>query len=323
MNGRCETDPLDRAEDVCDGCYGEFCRRCLIYLPGRRHPLCTDCALHASGVRGRTKPQERGSRRTAKKRRAALAAASAGYEETFRFFDDPGSAGTPTIEPASPATTGDINSELAAVADLAPPPEGAPADAPAAGASAGPGLPVVGPDHGAAPLLGPGAEPITGPTTPAVAKLAELRRSGFEHPIPTGGAGAAPGEPPRRRATDEPPSDEPRPAKQPSDESGSDEPSSDERPSDEPRAAESRSGRRLTAPMIGQVRQIGDRRAASTGEQEDNGPQAGADAGGDPPDIGHYDTDADGMWIPPILRGMAPGASETKANLPRRRREDR
>ena len=87
MNGRCETDPLDRAIDVCDSCYGEFCDACLVRPKGRRHPVCTDCAIIASGVSRESQPDPRGSKRTAKKRRAALKAQPNAEEAVFTYFD--------------------------------------------------------------------------------------------------------------------------------------------------------------------------------------------------------------------------------------------
>lgn len=87
MNGRCETDPLDGAVDVCDSCYGEYCDNCLVRPKGRRHPVCTDCALIASGVRGNAKPKLIGSKRTAKKRREALSAQPDDPSTVFQYFD--------------------------------------------------------------------------------------------------------------------------------------------------------------------------------------------------------------------------------------------
>jgi len=73
MNGRCETDWIDHAVDVCDRCYGEFCSTCLMELPGRKHPLCLDCALTRSGARqSRSRKPARGAKASAKKRRKEL-----------------------------------------------------------------------------------------------------------------------------------------------------------------------------------------------------------------------------------------------------------
>lgn len=72
MNGRCETDPFDRAVDVCRTCYGEFCWTCLVETKGNKHPLCRDCALIVGGLRPKTKPTIRGDKKTAKARRELL-----------------------------------------------------------------------------------------------------------------------------------------------------------------------------------------------------------------------------------------------------------
>jgi hypothetical protein len=85
MNGRCETDPFDQAIDVCQSCYGEFCGNCLVEVKGRRHPMCTDCTVAASGVRAGVRPRPRGDRKTAKKRRKHLR--SQPVQDGFRYFD--------------------------------------------------------------------------------------------------------------------------------------------------------------------------------------------------------------------------------------------
>jgi hypothetical protein len=335
MNGRCETDPLDRAEDVCDSCYGEFCGRCLIYLPGRRYPFCTDCALLASGVRGRSKPPERGSRRTAKKRREALRAADAD-EHGFRYFDHGGDRAGEQQEPAS------ISGQRLILPDK---PEDDPLRSdpvPALGLAQGEAAEVVSIDDRvvrlelAVPGAGSDAPPVSGglaaagPATPAVARLAEIRREGHATgPPPSGGEGGEGGGervgdhlpavggvvggqggngpvavagdggggqgPPMRRASDQPPDDH-----------------------------------RLTAPMIGDVRQIGDPSAAPEPPVGDRHRPGTADevvrtadhAGGEPQGKRRHDVDANGNWIPPILRGLAAGARKAGGDLPRRRRAD-
>ena len=104
MNGRCETDPLDRAVDVCNSCYGEFCAACLARPKGHRHPVCTECTLIASGVRGKAQPQNKGSRRTAKKRREALKEQrSTEDEKVFAYFDAADPEGNPDSIPSSPS----------------------------------------------------------------------------------------------------------------------------------------------------------------------------------------------------------------------------
>ena len=84
MNGRCENDPFDQARNVCGLCYGEFCPTCLVDVKGRKHPLCRECAIAASGVRAGAKPVNRGPKRTAAARRKALQEAPA--QENFQYF---------------------------------------------------------------------------------------------------------------------------------------------------------------------------------------------------------------------------------------------
>ncbi len=86
MNGRCETNPLDQAINVCGTCYGDFCDACLVTLKGRKHPTCKECALIVSGVKGSAKPEIRGSRRTAKERREAYKSLPP-EEKVFEYFD--------------------------------------------------------------------------------------------------------------------------------------------------------------------------------------------------------------------------------------------
>ncbi len=90
MNGRCDIDPLDVVEDVCDLCGGEFCGACLLWPRGRKKaPVCRDCAIRASGIRGSTKIDRRTGRRELRKRREELHQTkdqrSAGG---FKFFDE-------------------------------------------------------------------------------------------------------------------------------------------------------------------------------------------------------------------------------------------
>ena len=179
MNGRCETDPLDRAIDVCDRCFGEFCETHLVRPKGRKHPFCNDCALSASGVRGSAKVELRGDRRTAKQRRKELREAEAALddEHVFEFFeyepddecipDDDERTPIPDLEPAargdrsSPTTAGTPTSRAAV------------ADEPAADQHD---------DHSDdrdEPADGASGDPIPledTPATPAVAQLERLRR---------------------------------------------------------------------------------------------------------------------------------------------------
>jgi len=98
MNGRCASDPLDQAIDVCDVCYEEFCQSCLVTIRGRKHPLCRECALSVAGIKGRTRRKRRGSRRTAKRRRQQLADAARDRNPSFAFFNDPPATDTDNDE---------------------------------------------------------------------------------------------------------------------------------------------------------------------------------------------------------------------------------
>ncbi|MGB5755840.1 MAG: hypothetical protein WBM50_02900, partial [Acidimicrobiales bacterium] len=85
MNGRCESDPFDQAIDVCPSCYGEFCSQCLVETKVRKHPLCRECALIVSGLRGGGKPVVRGDKKSAKQRRATLKQKP--VTKAFEYFD--------------------------------------------------------------------------------------------------------------------------------------------------------------------------------------------------------------------------------------------
>lgn len=90
MNGRCENDPIDRANDVCQMCAGEFCPACIIYPHGQKKPgVCKECAIAGSGLRGSSASAKRMSSRQVKKRRQDLAdlAVEAG-DQKFQFFDE-------------------------------------------------------------------------------------------------------------------------------------------------------------------------------------------------------------------------------------------
>lgn len=109
MNGRCETDPFDQAIDVCSSCYGEFCQACLIRTKGRKHPLCRECTIVASGLRVGAKPAVRGDKRTADERRKVLKAAP--IEQKFQYFDMNPASETSVGSPAdgSPLLVGDAD----------------------------------------------------------------------------------------------------------------------------------------------------------------------------------------------------------------------
>ena len=84
MNRRCENNVADHAVDVCDSCYGEFCDDCLIYPKTRSHPICKECGLIASGVRGNTKVKRAGDKKSARSRRAEIHQAISDAEEATK-----------------------------------------------------------------------------------------------------------------------------------------------------------------------------------------------------------------------------------------------
>ncbi len=90
MNGRCDNDPLDPADNVCDLCGGDYCSSCLITPKGRKKPWCKKCALDRSGVRGGVKTQKKSSKRDARNRRKELTETRGEREDgRFVFFDEP------------------------------------------------------------------------------------------------------------------------------------------------------------------------------------------------------------------------------------------
>ncbi len=96
MQGRCDNNPLDQAEDVCNECGGEYCAPCLVYPRGqKRPPVCKACAILKSGVRmtGRSEQWENANRKGIRKRRKSVqeAAAADPQDHVFRFFDEEGS----------------------------------------------------------------------------------------------------------------------------------------------------------------------------------------------------------------------------------------
>jgi hypothetical protein len=84
MNGYCEYHTFDRAVDVCNVCYGDLCRSCVVMLAGRRHATCKECVIDLSGVRTLARPVERGDKATVKARREQYA--SVDDDEYFQFF---------------------------------------------------------------------------------------------------------------------------------------------------------------------------------------------------------------------------------------------
>jgi hypothetical protein len=89
MQGRCDNDPLDSADNVCEICAGEFCEACLLYPRGQKAPpVCKACALNNSGVRGGVRTTRKTDRRKAKKRRKELHESRDERESSrFVFFD--------------------------------------------------------------------------------------------------------------------------------------------------------------------------------------------------------------------------------------------
>ncbi|MFV0526614.1 MAG: hypothetical protein ACK5RL_19175 [Acidimicrobiales bacterium] len=263
MNGRCETDPLDAAVDVCQRCFGEFCEACLVKLPGRKHPFCTQCAINASGVRGSEPATLRGDRRTAKARRRALQEARPG-RPAFQFFDE-----VPT-EPEIADVPTDPNG-----------PDGTEAADPAE------------PDGDRRPEPRPG--------TPAMRRLDALRRTGGDGVTRPDAPAPAPA--PTRVIELEAPALDVRPAE------GGD--GADGTRGDGPEADEPGAVIEVEVEEVEEV-EVGDH------DEEDPGPVE--HRRGQVLRPGRADTDPNGNWIPPILRGLSADADEAKTALPHRRR---
>lgn len=89
MNGRCTTDPLDTADDICEFCGNAFCSSCLIDVGKRGHgPVCRSCAVANSGIRGSRPSTPRPSRAALKAARAELALLNENRPAPiFEFFD--------------------------------------------------------------------------------------------------------------------------------------------------------------------------------------------------------------------------------------------
>ncbi len=91
MNGRCEKDALDRAEDICELCGNQFCASCLLYPRGQKNPpTCKGCALANSGLRGTGSAGRPISRREYKKRKKDLLEHLEGAEDeepALTYFD--------------------------------------------------------------------------------------------------------------------------------------------------------------------------------------------------------------------------------------------
>ncbi len=90
MNGRCDNDPLDPTDDVCDLCGGEFCSGCLVATTKRNKAIaCKSCTMINSGVRPGKITRVR-SKREAKKRREEIQDEhnTMRAEGRFVFFDE-------------------------------------------------------------------------------------------------------------------------------------------------------------------------------------------------------------------------------------------
>lgn len=97
MIPNCQRHRWDESEDECRSCGDAFCANCLVYVNGANaRPLCINCALKKSGVRGskRIGPSRRERRArakvakmhervkvTAERREEAVAAAEAAASE--------------------------------------------------------------------------------------------------------------------------------------------------------------------------------------------------------------------------------------------------
>ncbi len=69
MIANCQRHRWDKSEDECRQCGEPFCENCLVYVNGAdARPLCINCALKNSGVRGskKVRPSRRERRATAK-----------------------------------------------------------------------------------------------------------------------------------------------------------------------------------------------------------------------------------------------------------------
>lgn len=91
MNGRCNNDPLDAAEEICGICGGEFCSSCVITTRNRRSSrVCKQCAIEHSGLRTGARSAV-ASRRQVRSNTKVLSGADspADARTGFLFFDDP------------------------------------------------------------------------------------------------------------------------------------------------------------------------------------------------------------------------------------------
>lgn len=352
MNGRCETDPLDRAIDVCDRCYGEFCETHLVQPKGRKQPFCSDCALTASGVRGSARIEPRGDRRTAKRRRKELREAVVHDEQVFEFFDYEAADDSPGRDDVDSAPTPDLEptTHLEPAADDDP--ERTDPESPGPGST----TPPVEADEGSDTKSSePGdgelrrsVDPIPledTPPTPAVAQLEKLRREAQERARSAVGGGSDSvddAEPPSERTPETPPRTAPAPVRAPLPNRQSTRPSapaadaervsaaeeieqprlttSGERAVDRRQPAPAPTHRRPTAPTIGEVRNVAGRRTDDNRTQAASGqhrPQPGGVApGGALNAVDGFDADRQDRVPRPTAPPPAPRPGPTAAGRP-------
>ncbi len=93
MNGRCDNDPLDIADEICGICGGEFCHGCVIKTRISNAKLvCKTCALDHSGLRSGDKRSVASRNRIRRAKRELTASTlSSSSPSGFTYFDDPGS----------------------------------------------------------------------------------------------------------------------------------------------------------------------------------------------------------------------------------------
>lgn len=73
MIPNCQRHRWDRSEDECRQCGDAFCENCLVYMNGANaRPLCINCALKMSGVRGSKKVRPSRRERRARARASRI-----------------------------------------------------------------------------------------------------------------------------------------------------------------------------------------------------------------------------------------------------------
>ncbi len=395
MNGRCTTDPLDHADDVCEFCAGEFCSNCLITSRNGKSVVCRTCARANSGVKVSHAARPRASKSEVKQARKDLVEAkTTRAPKTFQFFDEAADY-VPRVEPAAAVPTVAADDEkpsgrrrglslrrsAASVVDEAPeppPPASEPPETPDNELDRRPAVEEeveeVRPEPRAPAPTGRladrlvGSIPAPGPAvtfaSPASAQLQHLRATGtppaessrsvdddhrppMDLDFPVGPAEEAPftpaeqpfawAETPQSRAGGDPLTHDPftlgdpfgsaDPAATsvdpfaptpvpafPSDEAVGPAPTFDADPAFGSSATFEPSPQ--PPPMTADSPNPHLEPAASVRVQDDVGVDAPT------PGDASADRDANGNWIPPILRGLAPDAGQRAGDLPRRRRDE-